>query len=394
MTSINVLNVTVPNPASASSTVPTVSPTNVTGTPTTDATGTAPPTNVKTNVFGAFSNFLNSIVGAGIIGMPYAMRHCGLVMGLFLLIFVGFLTDISVRMMVEMGIDLECMNYEHLAKKIFGQRGYTVITVFMFFIAFGAMIAYCIIIGDVVPAIMGWEETAEVRAGSMIVCSLLVMYPLALLKDMSSLAFTSTASVVADMILVCIVVAKAPIGDAVEAAGGFGAVLGSSIIRPKTLFSGLGAISFAFICHHSSFIVANSLENPTKERWAKVTHMSVGAACVMCVFLGVFGYLGFLDETVGDVLNNFDDSNIMTAARVMLGLTMFFTYPMESFVARHCVVALVYGEDAGEDACTLVVELPFCKQAGTCSARSARQRLQTRSLSFDNLPPQDLTLRS
>ena len=68
----------------------------------------------------------------------------------------------------------------------------------------------------------------------------------------------------------------------------------------------------------------------------------------MCLFLGTFGYLGFLDETEGDILNNFVGSTTafatITAGRVMLALTMFFTYPMESFVARHCVVSLVWGE--------------------------------------------------
>jgi len=64
-------------------------------------------------------------------------------------------------------------------------------------------------------------------------------------------------------------------------------------------------MSFAFVCHHSSFIVANSLKNPTKERWARVTHWSVSMAYTMCLFMGLFGYLGFLEETKGNVLVNF-----------------------------------------------------------------------------------------
>jgi hypothetical protein len=179
--------------------------------------------------------------------------------------------------------------------------------------------------------------------------SLFVMLPLSLLKDMSSLAFTSTASCAADMVLVVIVLICAPVGSSVAAAGGFWKVLGSSIIRPKTVFSGLGAMSFAFVCHHSSFIVANSLKDPSKERWATVTHWSVSMAYTMCLFLGIFGYLGFLEETRGNVLVNFeggDDMSSLTAGRVMLILTMFFTYPMESFVARHALICVMYGKEA------------------------------------------------
>jgi hypothetical protein len=45
------------------------------------------------------------------------------------------------------------------------------------------------------------------------------------------------------------------------------------------------------------------------------------------------GYLGFLDDTQGDVLNNFDaGSCAVNGARALLVITVLFTYPMEAFV--------------------------------------------------------------
>src|SRR5690606_12052327 len=41
--------------------------------------------------------------------------------------------------------------------------------------------------------------------------------------------------------------------------------------RP-TFFAGLGTISFAFICQHSSFMIYRSLQNPTLPRWQRVTN--------------------------------------------------------------------------------------------------------------------------
>lgn len=46
----------------------------------------------KSGIFGTSSNLVNSIVGAGIIGLPYAFRESGLIAGLILLILVGYLT--------------------------------------------------------------------------------------------------------------------------------------------------------------------------------------------------------------------------------------------------------------------------------------------------------------
>ena len=95
----------------------------------------------KSTIPFAISNFLNSIVGAGIIGMPLAFSLTGLCFGFFLLIFVAFLTDQSVRMLISMGRDCDVDDYAKLAKKIFGKRGYIAICLFMAFLAFGAMTA-------------------------------------------------------------------------------------------------------------------------------------------------------------------------------------------------------------------------------------------------------------
>ena len=52
------------------------------------------------------------------------------------------------------------------------------------------------------------------------------------------------------------------------------------------------------------------------------------------------------DPLISDVLNKFPaGSEIANIARLLLALTMFLTYPMESFVARHVFVMLIYDGD-------------------------------------------------
>jgi Transmembrane amino acid transporter protein len=48
-------------------------------------------------IFGASSNMVNSIVGAGIIGIPYAFKQSGLIAGILLLLLVGYLTGMSLQ---------------------------------------------------------------------------------------------------------------------------------------------------------------------------------------------------------------------------------------------------------------------------------------------------------
>jgi solute carrier family 38 (sodium-coupled neutral amino acid transporter), member 11 len=56
----------------------------------------------KSGLVGACSNLVNSIVGAGIIGIPFALKEGGLVAGIILLILVSYFTDKTLRMLVEL----------------------------------------------------------------------------------------------------------------------------------------------------------------------------------------------------------------------------------------------------------------------------------------------------
>lgn len=307
----------------------------------------------KSSVLGASSNLVNSIVGAGIIGIPYALRMSGLWAGILLLILVAVLTDKSLRLLIEQASfhpklrHLPVHTFEDLASYPFGAFGSGFVLFNMFLCAYGAMVAYLLIIKDTVPTVMGFEHGTHSLERNLILVatSLLIMVPLSMQRDMASLSFTSALSVTADLFLVVFVVAYSPIKETVAANGGFGEVLKNDGIN-STLFVGLGILSTAMACQHSAFIVSNSLENKTSKRWGKVTKQSITLSAILCLVLGVCGYLGFLGETQGDVLNNFPvDSLVSNAARILLAVTMFFTYPMESFVARHVLIMLVHNGD-------------------------------------------------
>jgi sodium-coupled neutral amino acid transporter 11 len=73
--------------------------------------------------------------------------------------------------------------------------------------------------------------------------------------------------------------------------------------------------------------------------------------------MGAGGYIGFQDGTKGNILNSLpEDSTLANVARGLLGTTMLFVYPMESFVARHaCVVLFFQGQSAHEGDDTAVL---------------------------------------
>lgn len=310
---------------------------------------------IKSGLSGASANLVNSIVGAGIIGIPYALRASGLVAGVFLLILVSWLTDKSLRTIVGLAAfhpklkNRDVRTFEDLASYPFGQAGVNFILLSMLLMAYGAMLAYLLIIKDTLPTILGLDGDLE-RVLIMMATSVTVMLPLSLQRDMASLSITSLFSVLADAFLVIFIAAYSPVTESVNQQGGFWNVVKQDAINP-TIFIGLGILSTAMACQHSAFIVSGSLENRTTARWSKVTGYSLGISLMLCAILGIAGYLGFLDETEGNVLNNFDaDSMLANLSRLLLAVTMFLTYPMECFVARHVVVQLLHeGDMDGKD---------------------------------------------
>eukprot|EP00957_Ditylum_brightwellii_P061051 4633950-Ditylum_brightwellii.AAC.2 len=136
---------------------------------------------------------------------------------------------------------------------------------------------------------------------------------------MADLAKTSRISVVFDCLVVLLVAIFSPVHESVSTSGGFGAVLSSSVVHPSTFFVGLSVLSFAFVCQHSSFIIVGSLERPTTQRWSNVTFYALITCCILATTCGLSGFLGFMDNTEGNILNNFEglsDPSTIRAANV------------------------------------------------------------------------------
>ena len=55
----------------------------------------------------------------------------------------------------------------------------------------------------------------------------------------------------------------------------------------------------AYMCHHNSFLIYDSLVEPSEKRWGLVTHSSVLFAMACTLILGITGYATFTGHTQG-----------------------------------------------------------------------------------------------
>ena len=291
------------------------------------------------SLYGASYNFINSIIGAGLIGIPYALKQCGFFTGILMLLTVAILVDRSVIMLIEIGIKEQKYNFEDLALHLLGVHGYYVTLLFMFIFAYGAQIAYMVIIGDTIPIFLentlGYSVNREIVMAAF---ATIIILPLCLLKNLSSLSKTSFVSILSDIFIVILVVvnsfSKAQKQDVSQNLNGV-------VYININIFAGIGTMAFAFVCQHNSFLVYKSLKEPNIENWKFVAHFSITISFLISLTLGIFGYLAFKDKTNGDILTNFSSENsLINSARLLLALCMTFVFPMECYVSRHCLLSL------------------------------------------------------
>lgn len=265
----------------------------------------------------------------------------------------------SLRLLIETAKHVDVSTYERLAEASFGRFGFNFICTAMFVMSYGAMVGYMIVIKTNLSYLLGVEEdNVEMARAVLTVSTLSIIMPLSLQRDMSNLSKTSAINIVFDTVLVGIVAKFSPVQETVREYGGWKDLLDDSSPDMNTFFTGIGVLCFAFVCQHSAFIIAASLDRPTRARWNMVTVWALGTCCFLACLIGVTGYLGFVDDTNGDILINLGEAasapgadatfrRAINIARGLLCTTMFFVFPMELFVARHvCVVLFFKGRRA------------------------------------------------
>ena len=276
------------------------------------------------------------------IGIPYAIQQCGLVLGIFFMFLVAYLVDRSVVMLIDCGIKTQKYDLEVISQHTMGIRGYFAALIFMFLNAYGAQIAYLVIIADTVPLAaqnLFPGSFLDERHAALLFFATVVVLPISLLRDLSSLSWTSLLSVLSVIVLIMIVGIWAPEASQLQNRHFESSDAGEV---NTNLFAGVGTMSFAFVCQHNSFLIYRSLKQPSSESWRTVAHSSVSFSFVVSLAFGLIGFFSFFPYVEGDLLNNFPVSYTSVAvARILLAITMLFTYPMELYVSRHCLAQLM-----------------------------------------------------
>uniref|UniRef100_A0A665VEB4 Putative sodium-coupled neutral amino acid transporter 11 n=1 Tax=Echeneis naucrates TaxID=173247 RepID=A0A665VEB4_ECHNA len=269
-------------------------------------------------------------------GLPYALNMAGLPFGLLLLVVVALITDYSIILLIKGGNLSGTNSYQALVQSTFGFPGFLILSGLQFLYPFIAMISYNITIGDTMTKVfqripgVGPDNVLAERHFVILLSTIGFTLPLSLYRNIEKLGKVSLLSTLLTLAILVIVIIKA-------------ATLGPQIPLTENAWAfakwnaiqAVGVMSFAFICHHNSFLIYGSMEQPTLANWSRVTHVSVGSALVISTTFAVAGYVTFTGYTQGDVFENYcRNDNLATFARFCFGLSIITTFPLECFVTR------------------------------------------------------------
>ncbi|XP_061649649.1 probable sodium-coupled neutral amino acid transporter 6 isoform X2 [Phyllopteryx taeniolatus] len=313
-------------------------------------------------------NLMNAIMGSGILGLAYAMASTGIVGFCFLLILVSSLAAYSIHLLLKL-CDMTGINsYEDLGGRALQKPGKVLVGIAILIQNVGAMSSYLFILKSELPAAItsflspdqtgeAWYEDGRLL---LILVSLCVVLPLAILPRIGFLGYTSSLAFFFMLYFTIVVVVKkwsipCPLPHNVTTLVGACQVSNSSdsectpklfVVSSKSAYA-IPTMAFSFLCHTAILPIYCELDRPTKARMQNVTNVSVSLSFLLYLVSALFGYLTFYARVDSELLLGYDaymprDIMVMMV-RVAIIISVLLTVPLIHFPARKAVILLLCG---------------------------------------------------
>eukprot|EP00793_Prasinoderma_coloniale_P000367 PRCOL_00005351-RA len=366
---------------------------------------------------GSVFNLVNSAVGSGMLCFPWAYRAAGLGVALGVSATAWVTTTFTLLVLVRAGNVHDARTLQELVSRALGRRWALVTSVVVTLYIFGACCSYLIILSDSleVPLALALPHETDVtlrRIGLSVVGWGLV-YPLCLLRSLSSLERVSAGTIAAALFILGVVAARAfggahppaessniswvhltdwldaqtsplnalPIAllayqshiqvvpilyelghvGANDSDNGAGASTGGDVLPLSsppadiTGVAGHGGLAAELTTLRGLHVARVARWSAREARMARFVAVASGMCSALYVAMGVLGYLTFGDAA-GAVKSNILDSyssadQLAKVARAVVGLNMIVSYPVNCFCARSalCDLVLATRGRAGEE---------------------------------------------
>ncbi|XP_031701681.1 sodium-coupled neutral amino acid transporter 3-like [Anarrhichthys ocellatus] len=322
----------------------------------------------KTSFGMSIFNLSNAIMGSGILGLAFAMSNTGIVLFLMLLVSIAILSAYSIHLLLTSAGVVGIRAYEQLGNRAFGTPGKIVSGCIITVHNIGAMSSYLFIVKSELPlviiAFLGkHKNTGEWFMNGnylIIIVSVLVILPLALMKRLGYLGYTSGFSLSCMVFFLISVIYKkfhilCPLVQNLTISHNYTAVNGMDDACEAKLFTAnsqtaytIPILAFAFVCHPEVLPIYTELRDATKKRMQNVANVSILAMFVMYLLTALFGYLTFYGNVGPELLHTYSRVDtldvLVLCVRVAVLVAVSLTVPVVLFPIRRALLQILFPE--------------------------------------------------
>ena len=302
------------------------------------------------SIFSCYCNMINSIMGAGILGLPYAFANTGWVFGILLNLISAYFAILGCRLLSFCSSVTPAPTSFFNILHVINPHATIIVDISVALLTCGSSTAYLIIIGDLMPASLEtlgasgmWiDRTVWVIIGFIVATPFSCLHNLDALKWTSGFCFLFLLFTI--MVVVIYSVPNSLDACADQGLDDDGPCRGEHVMINTDAFAFLKVFSvfiFAIACQANIFAFINEIRNPTEKRLNHLFSCACLSACVCYVTYGVCGYVTYGDAIRSDSIVNYPRNNLDAVVGIFMSYVVALSYPLQMNPCRRSLLTLL-----------------------------------------------------
>jgi amino acid permease len=265
------------------------------------------------------------------LALPYALKQAGLVWGGILMIVSAISTLYSLQLLVTACHVLQEYTYEGIVQQVLGKRARNITEVSILLFCVGVAVAYIIAVGDIL------ESLQFKRKSSMVLVWVTMMFPLSLLKTMTSLQAASGVGIFSIGLLVVVAIIHLLLLQDSQHDSQHESPSLESLLWPTngvtSVLTACPLVLFAFSCQVNVCAIYQELDN--KRHMNRVLVVAVTVCAILYTAISLAAYLDFSNQIQPNVLQNYcPNTPLIQMAFLGMTVAVVMAFPLNIFPTR------------------------------------------------------------
>lgn len=329
----------------------------------------------KSDSFQAFSLTMKSVVGSGIIALPFAVSQAGWLAGTFGMVLIAILSRLTMRQMIQCvhvireqradvkrrqgqwvshddsgatdaagGDEEDAIGYRQIGGAAFGRSGELIVDIALISCQIGSNCAFIAFIASNLHSVLSSPALfPSLSLSTVVLCLFPVLALLAIPRTTTYLAPTSHLGNLALLVGLSTVVWCGWERRSLDQAAGL--PTGLSPLPAFNSVSGLctffGVAAFAFSAHAEVVAVESDVQEGSK--YLGILDICMSFTALLYVSFALFAYGSFGGDTSSNIFLNLGEHTFVTIVKLCMSIVVCFNYPITLFPAMQALDDILMG---------------------------------------------------